>query len=69
MKKIIAKQKMIYQDPLTETKPEGMALLVDLIQEDGELERWRVKFMEDMPFAETYERWIKKSVSPSHPAS
>ena len=50
---------MIYQDPITQLKPEGKARLVCKIMdwEDG-IERWRVHFLEDGP-DETFERNIK----------
>ena len=49
---------MIYQDPITEQKPEGKACLLHKIEDlpDG-LERWKVCFEGDN--GEVYERTIK----------
>ena len=51
---------MIYQEPITETKPEGKAVLLHRIGSlsDG-LERWKVCFEGDD--GEVYERIIKSN--------
>ncbi|MCK4717033.1 MAG: hypothetical protein KAT70_00070, partial [Thermoplasmata archaeon] len=44
--------KMIYQKPLTEEDPEGMACLIEEVGEAGadeSLELWRVRFVDDSP--------------------
>ena len=53
---------MIYQDPLTELKPEGKATLLHKIEDlDNGLELWKVCFADDEIYAgEVYERLIKK---------
>lgn len=42
---------MIYQDPITQLKPEGKAVLLHKIQDfsDG-LEYWKVRFVDDGQF-------------------
>lgn len=53
----------IYEDPLTEQKPEGKAKLVQKVNEDElGLERWLVEFVEDG--SQLY-RWIKKEETTS----
>lgn len=52
MKKI----RMIYQDPITEKKPEGMAELIKQVGGDSEQELWEVRFKGEK---ETYIRTIK----------
>ena len=49
---------MIYEDPITQLKPEGIATLQRLIDTDPDtgLSRWKVKFAED-PFL-TYTRSV-----------
>lgn len=39
----------IYDDPLTETKPEGKAYLVKFLSQTGNVgvEYWRVRFVDD----------------------
>ena len=37
----------IYEDPLTETKPEGKAELIKLIGEYDSLEEWEIRFCDD----------------------
>lgn len=63
-RKIAGPIKMIYQDPITELKPEGKAWLVRKIGEDRLsdthiLETWTVRFVEDDPPAAHYQRRIK----------
>ena len=41
------KTMMIYEDPLTCEKPEGNALLIKKIKEDGNFQYWRVRFVVD----------------------
>lgn len=36
---------MIYQDPFTRQRPEGQARLLSLLSDDGETQRWRVRFL------------------------
>lgn len=48
---------MIYQDPITEQKPEGLAKLSTYLKTDGCLEQWNVRFAHER---EVYPRWIKK---------
>jgi len=44
---------MIYEDPVTEQKPEGPSELLKLISSDGQLDEnsrleiWKVKFLDD----------------------
>lgn len=40
---------MIYEEPLTETKPEGKAKLIKLVSKEniGGTETWEVKFLSD----------------------
>lgn len=49
---------MIYQDPITQKKPEGKAKLLKLEIRDksGEMEYWKVLFKNE---DETYFRWVK----------
>lgn len=55
---------MIYEDPISEKKPEGKAKLLELLM-DGELQYWRVLFLsEDKRNPYNFNRWIKKSVNP-----
>ena len=50
---------MIYEDPMTETKPEGKALLLRKMHDEAGMERWKVCFVgED---GAVYERVIKKN--------
>ena len=35
---------MIYQKPLTEEEPEGVATLVELLRDRGEVQDWIVEF-------------------------
>jgi len=46
----------IYEDPLTCTKPEGKARLLERLNVDDELQHWRVEFLKDHSEAL---RWIK----------
>jgi len=55
------KQKMIYQKPLTEEDPEGMAHMMLKIDEHGQLEVWEVHFIDDPP-GEHYTRLIMKDI-------
>jgi len=50
----------IYEDPITETTPEGTAVLVSLIERSvtGAAERWWVQFLDD-DFHNQVERTIK----------
>lgn len=50
---------MIYEDPMTQKKPEGKAVLVGKIAETQVMERWNVKFESDEDQI-TYARWIAK---------
>lgn len=54
---------MIYDDPLTEKKPEGEAKLVKMTMDGVALEQWLVKFVEDGDRAYSYPRWIKKETT------
>lgn len=48
---------MVYEDPLTETTPEGMAVLVECMgRYTNQLEKWQVRFVSE-PFV-MYERNI-----------
>jgi len=47
----------IYEDPLTCTKVEGKARLLEFLQEDEDRQYWRVEFVKDR---EQANRWIKK---------
>lgn len=38
---------IIYQDPITELKPEGRVKLVEFIKANNGLELWRVRFLSD----------------------
>jgi len=38
---------MVYEDPITEQKPEGKAKLLAFVNNFGELENWEVKFLDD----------------------
>lgn len=38
---------MVYEDPITEQKPESKVKLLKLITSDGYLEHWEVKFLDD----------------------
>jgi len=49
----------IYQDPLTQEKFEGKAVLLEFLKDDYQMERWEVHFLEDS-LDERYERWVKK---------
>ena len=54
----VHQQVMIYQDPITELKPEGKATLLHRIQKlSDDLERWKVCFAGDD--GEVYERTVK----------
>jgi len=58
---------MIYQDPVTRQKPEGEAVLFELISQDEDFERWGVVFvptsgLED-PDRTVYERNIAVNVA------
>ena len=50
----------IYEDPITEKRPEGKARLVRRLNADHEggmtLERWLVRFEGD---AQDFERWVR----------
>ena len=46
----------IYEDPLTETKPEGQATLKQRIRTDAELEYWLVLFDGD---PSVRARWVR----------
>lgn len=50
---------MIYEDPLTEQKPEGIAVLVKHIHESNGIETWKVRFVQDGSGAPTLARRIK----------
>lgn len=54
------KQVMVYEDPITKQKPEGMATLLKKLEGgfDG-LERWRVRFVNDR-YQGPFERWIQE---------
>ena len=58
---------IIFQDPVTELKSEGPAMLVEFVLESGNLEYWKVRFLEDKPVAgkraPLYSRWIRKPES------
>lgn len=54
------KKRMIYQKPLTEEDPEGMAYLHKKIDSFGELDTWEVHFVRD-PAEAHYTRRIKTS--------
>lgn len=45
----------IFQDPLSQLKPEGMATLVKFCHGDEGLEHWDVKFDGER---QVYQRWI-----------
>ena len=47
----------IYEDPLTQTKKEGMATLILKLKDDLRSEYWEVQFDGE---ARTYFRWIAK---------
>lgn len=49
---------MIYQDPITQQKPEGEAKLLKLEKDDPDQQYWKVRFLSDgfVTF-----RWIHKS--------
>ena len=34
----------VYEDPFTRQRPEGQAKLLSLLSDDGETQRWRVRF-------------------------
>jgi hypothetical protein len=38
---------MIYEDPITEQKPEGKAELLKKVGGDEEVEQWIVRFLDD----------------------
>lgn len=38
---------MVYHDPVTEQKPDGKAELLKLLFVQGELEYWKVQFLDD----------------------
>ena len=48
----------IYEDPITRSKPEGLATLLRRVEDvdGGLLERWVVKFPGDAPV----ERWVHR---------
>jgi hypothetical protein len=46
---------IIYEDPMTESKPEGKAKLVELLKDGIDLQYWRVESL-----GEQFNRWIKK---------
>ena len=50
---------VIYEDPLTQKKPEGKATLIKLVMDDVEMQRWEVESL-----GERYFRWIKKALNP-----
>jgi len=50
-------QVTIYQDPITCTKPEGTAFLIERLKQDTDTEYWRVRFVPDN-FKTS--RWINK---------
>jgi hypothetical protein len=52
---------IIYEDPLTELKPEGKATLLHKVRDECDgLELWKVCFIDDELYAgEVYERLIK----------
>jgi hypothetical protein len=49
---------VIYQDPITQLKPEDEATLSSWLKTDGNLEQWNVRFKGER---EVYPRWIAKS--------
>jgi hypothetical protein len=53
-------QVLIYEDPMTEKQPEGLAKLLERLDSDShpDLEYWKVRFIDDDFLTE---RWIKKS--------
>jgi hypothetical protein len=55
---------VIFQDPVTERQPEGAAVLKEFLFESGNLEYWRVRFLESGgrpgKKAPLYSRWIRK---------
>lgn len=58
---------MIFEDPITERREEGPAVLVKHLFDSGNLEYWRVRFLEDSgrpgKKAPLYSRWIRKPES------
>lgn len=50
---------MVYQDPLTEQRPEGEAVLMEKVGENEHTEDWRVSFVGDKS-PEWWTRTIKK---------
>jgi len=46
---------VIYRDPITRLRPEGMATLKKLVYADGETQRWMVRFDGEL---ECFERTI-----------
>jgi len=47
---------MIYEDPITQQKPEGIATLIKKIDDLGDgLERWNVRFVGEI---DVYERTV-----------
>jgi hypothetical protein len=54
----------IYEDPITETKPEGEARLVEFVRDDGDmLEFWFVHFSGDH-ISDRHQRAILKPDTP-----
>jgi hypothetical protein len=51
---------MIYEDPVTQTKPEGEAVLLRKVSEDEYSERWIVRFTGSNPYDPNVERIISK---------
>lgn len=51
---------IIWEDPITKTKPEGMARLIKLTYRDPDelFERWIVHFLSDESLDDRYERVI-----------
>jgi len=52
----------IYENPLSETNPEGRARLLELLIDDQSMQYWRVEFVED---GEQANRWIRKETKQS----
>ena len=51
---------MIYEDSLTELKPEGNAVLIKMLFDNPEQEYWVVRFVSSDDWRATHHRWIKK---------
>ena len=56
MKYDVGSRVMIYEDPVTREKPEGVAILRELHAIKGLISRWRVEFEEEL--GQFYERSI-----------